>query len=346
MRRMPAEWEPHRATWLSWPHQESDWPGRFAAVPWVFVEMVRLLSASEVVEILCHDQSVLESARAALEINGVTGKYNLHLQNSDRGWLRDAAPTYVMNQQTGKAEWIKWEFNGWAKYDNHKLDQQIPDFIGKLTGIPVVSAVRSDNGKPLVLEGGAIEVNGAGVLICTEECLLSPVQERNPGLTREAYNRAFKEYLGVEQVIWLAGSCEGDDTHGHIDDVVRFVGPRCVVAATENNPDRANYAVTQNNLKTLKDFRFSDGGKLEILELPFPEPVLFEDYCLPASYANFYIGNKVVLVPIFNDPQDYPALTTLRKCFPDREVVGVFARDLVLGLGTFHCLTQQEPLAL
>ena len=337
---MPAEWAPHAATWIAWPHHEPDWPDKLGAIPWVYAEIVRVLHRHERVEILCHDEVVREDARAKLTAHGCdAARYRLHIVPTDRVWLRDSAPTFV-HEADGSVVMVNWSFNAWAKYDNYQRDVLVGAAIENITGHRRRQPVRAD-GKPLVLEGGAIEANGSGLLMVTEECLLSPVQERNPGLDREGYERAFQEWLGIDRTIWLGEGCEGDDTHGHIDDIARFVSADTVVLAVENDPsDEENHRRSVDNLR-----RLEGGGAppLRILQLPYPHPVFMDGQRLPASYANFYIANNVVIVPTFNDPMDRVALNVIADCFPDREVCGIHSVDLVWGLGTLHCLTQQEP---
>jgi agmatine deiminase len=338
--RMPAEWEAHRATWIGWPHQHEDWPGKFEPIPWVYAEIVRVLHQREMVEILCHDEAVADDARAKLRAHGVDlTRVRLHLVPNDRAWLRDSAPTAVKGANRGVV-WANWRFNGWAKYDNHQLDARVGEAVARITDRPRLTPRRPDNGERVVLEGGAIDGNGAGLLLTTEECLLSTVQERNPGLTREGYEQVFREVLGVRQTIWLGAGCVGDDTHGHVDDIARFVDPDTVVLAVEDDPADPNHLPSMDNLERLERL---EGRNLRIVRIPFPRPVIMEGQRLPASYANFYIANGVVLVPVFNDRNDRQALQTIAGCFPDREVVGIAGVDLVWGLGTLHCLTQQEP---
>jgi agmatine deiminase len=343
---MPAEWAPHRATWISWPHHEPDWPGKIAAIGWVYAEIVRLIAAHEPVEILCHDEAVRASAIEALATHGVkTDRVSLHIVPTDRVWLRDSAPTAV-HDAAGAVKLLNWHFNGWAKYDNWQRDAQVGRAMAAITGLDRIEPVRPGTGDRLVLEGGGIEANGAGLMLVTEEWLLSDVQVRNPGLTRADYERVFAEWLGIGRTIWLGEGCVGDDTHGHIDDVARFVSEDTIVLAVEPDPTDENHHRSIDNLRRLE--RASEDpsiGPLRIVTLPFPSPVMWFDERLPASYANFYIANGVVVVPTFNDPNDRVALNTLAGLFPDRTVVGLNAVDLVLGLGTLHCLTQQEPLA-
>lgn len=341
--RFPAEWSPHRATWLAWPHHEPDWPGKFDAIPWVYAEIVRVLHVHEAVEILCANDDVRENARRVLGAHGVDmERTRLHLVPTDRVWTRDSGPTAVRHPD-GRIEWIAWAFNAWAKYDNYARDACVADRIAELSGLAVRHATRPDTGAPLVLEGGGIETNGAGALLVTEEWLLSPEQVRNPGLTKTGYERAFARYLGIDHTIWLGRSCVGDDTHGHIDDVARFTDENTVVLAYEPDPADANHEPSADNRRRLELAARAVPGGLSIVTLPFPRPVMMEGERLPASYANFYVANGVVLVPTFNDRRDRDALATLAGLFPTRDVIGIHAVDLAWGLGTLHCLTQQEP---
>lgn len=344
--RVPAEWEPHRATWIGWPHHELDWPGKLAAIPWVFAEIARLLSRHEPVEILCASNAEADAARAALAAHTVrAGSVRLHVVPTDRVWLRDSAPTGALDA-SGCVVLLNWAFNGWAKYDNWQLDESVGAAIGGITGLPRIEPRRADGGTRLVLEGGGLDTNGRGLLLVTEEWLLSDIQVRNPGLTRVDYERAFAEWLGVTHTIWLGEGCLGDDTHGHVDDVARFVATDTVVVAVELDPADGNHTRSMDNLRRLElAARDPAVGPLRIVPLPFPAPVFMLQERLPASYANFYIANGVVIVPTFNDPNDRVAVQILADLFPDREVVGIYCRDLVLGQGALHCLTQQEPLA-
>ena len=340
-RRWPAEWEPHEATWIGWPHHESDWPGKFGPIPWVYAEIVRALHRHEPVRILCHDEGVREEALRHLASHDVdVGRCEIHTVPTDRVWLRDTGPTGVYGADG--FEWVGWRFNGWAKYENHKLDERVAAKVAELTNEPLVRAVRPE-GEPLVLEGGGIETDGRGTMLVTEEWLLSDVQVRNPGITRSDYEAAFAEYLGIERTIWLGEGVVGDDNHGHVDDLARFVDPHTIVLAHEEDPADENHRRTADNLERLESAARSFPGGLRVVTLPFPRPVVMDGERLPASYANFYIGNGVVIVPTFNDPADRIALNTLAELFPGREVIGIHSVDLVWGLGTLHCLTQQQP---
>jgi agmatine deiminase len=311
----------------------------------VYAEIVRALHRFEPVHILCQDEPVREGALAVLRAHDVNlDRCTLHLVPTDRVWLRDSGPTGVYGPQG--FEWVRWQFNAWAKYDNHLQDELVAAAVAGLTGLPSVEAVRPDGGGPLVLEGGGIETDGAGTLLVTEEWLLSDVQVRNPGLTRADHEAAFAEYLGITRTLWLGEGAVGDDTHGHVDDIARFVDPHTVVLTLEPDPADENHARMQDNLRRLEHAARTVPGGLRIVPLPFPRPVIMDGERLPASYANFYIANGVVLVPTFNDRNDRVALNTLAELFPDREVVGIHAVDLVWGLGTLHCLTQQQPVPL
>ena len=344
--RMPAEWEPHAATWIAWPHYRDDWPGKFQPIPWVYAEIVRHLCRHELAEIIVNDAGGERSARKVLKAAGVEPGtvVRFHHWPTDRVWTRDSGPTAVRHPDGGIA-WIGWAFNAWAKYDNFARDAGVADRIALLSGLPIEHAVRGDDGAPLVLEGGGIETNGNGVLLVTEEWLLSSEQVRNPGLDRAGYERAFARYLGIDRTIWLGRSCVGDDTHGHIDDVARFVDEHTVVLAYEPDPEDANHEASADNMRRLELAARDMPGGLRIVKLPFPRPVMMDGERLPASYANFYIANDVVMVPTFNDRRDREALDALAALFPSREVIGIHAVDLVWGLGTLHCLTQQEPAA-
>jgi len=340
-RVMPAEWERHDATWIAWPHHEPDWPGKIGAIPWIYAEIVRALHSHERVEILCHDESVSASACAALTAHDVNPDgYRTHLVPTDRVWLRDSAPTFV-HRRDGTVELVNWRFNAWAKYDNYQRDEKVGTAVQRITGLPRVLPERPEDGSWLVLEGGGIETDGAGSMLVTEEWLLSDVQVRNAGMSRDDYEHAFATYLGVQNTIWLGEGCAGDDTHGHIDDIARFAAPGVVLLAYEPDETDPNHRPSVDNLARLESA--SARNPLRIVKLPYPRPVFMEGQRLPASYANFYIANGIVVVPTFNDPMDRTALGIIASEFRGREVVGIHAVDLVWGLGTLHCLTQQQP---
>jgi agmatine deiminase len=382
--RMPAEWSPHAATWIAWPHNPADWPGKFQPIPWVFAEIVRHLSRVERVHILVNDLAAQRRAASILRRGGANlARTHFHHWPTDRVWLRDSGPIFVKIAEGSAKNFAaslavtNWKFNAWAKYSNFRRDDQLPHRVAQLYNIPEIQpeappADPKAGPRRIVLEGGSIDVNGAGVLLTTEECLLSEVQQRNPGLgsaeeTRAKLERAFHDHLGIHQTLWLNRGCAGDDTHGHIDDIARFVAPDTILACVEPNPADPNHLPLAENLDRLHSFRrtptpastknnaisakligsgtqsAASGKPFKIVTLPMPAPVHFHGRRLPASYANFTIANSLVLVPTFNDPNDRIALNTIAACFPTRQVVGIHSVDLVWGLGTLHCLTQQEP---
>ncbi len=336
--RLPAEWEPHAATWIGWPHNVTDWPGKFPPIPWVYGEIVRALARGEVVRIL------VDSAAQQTQASRILTKVGVDLARVDflrfptnRGWTRDFGPIFVRGEK-GLAI-ARFHFNAWAKYKDWKKDDRVPVLAAKQLKLPLVDA-------KVVLEGGSIDVNGRGTLLTTEECLLDPkVQTRNPGLSRYEIENVFRDTLGVTNTLWLGKGIAGDDTHGHVDDLCRFVKPGTVVLCREEDPKDANYKPLAENRERLLGMHLEKGASIEVIDLPMPAPLYFDGVRLPASYANFYIANAAVLVPTFNDPKDRIALGILAELFPDRPVVGIHAVDLVWGLGTLHCLTQQEPSA-
>jgi agmatine deiminase len=330
--RLPAEWEPHEATWLAWPHEKSDWPGKFAPIPWIYAQIVRHLARVEKVRILVADADVERKVRRMLKQADVAlDAVEFFHHPTNRSWTRDYCPIFVKSKAAVQIS--HWRFNGWAKYDNSQQDSQTPAVVAEALGM-----TRHETG--LVLEGGSIDGNGAGKLLTTEECLLDEnVQARNPGLGRRGYERAFREHFGIRETIWLHRGIVGDDTHGHVDDLARFTDERTVVMAVERDKSDPNHEILQENLRLLKTRK-----DLKVVTLPMPEPVIFAGQRLPASYANFYIANGLVLMPTFTDKNDALALNTIQKLFPQREVVGIPCRDLVLGLGTLHCMTMQQPM--
>jgi agmatine deiminase len=359
LRCMPAEWEPHSSTWLAWPHYRGDWPGKFEPIPWVYAEIIRHLGRHERIDLIVNNAASAKHARGILgKANALTKNVRFHRWPTNRVWTRDSGCTFVlcgagalarkernahvgdMAPKTGLSA-VTWRFNAWAKYSNYQHDAKIGSRMAKAAN---ASTIRPVQGKSrIVLEGGSIDVNGCGSLITTEECLLSRTQQRNPGMSRTDYEKLFSDRLGITNVIWLGSGITGDDTHGHVDDITRFVAPRTVVTAAESNPRDPNYGPLRENIRRLSTATDQDGKPLSIVELPMPGPVLFEKRRLPASYANFYIANGIVLVPVFNDPNDRVALNILASQFPDREVVGIYSGDLIWGFGAMHCMTQQQP---
>lgn len=342
--RMPAEWVPHQATWIAWPHNRTDWPGKFAAIPWVYGEIVKKLAPGEIVRIIVNSKEHEARAKRVLSTVGVDlSRAEFFRFPTNRGWTRDFGPMFVKrNGRRDEVAIVRFRFNGWAKYQDWQKDNQVPMRAAKTLGLTVFNARIGD--RKIVLEGGAIDVNGWGSLITTEECLLDQhTQVRNAGLAREDLESALRMNLGVSNVIWLGRGIEGDDTHGHVDDICRFVNPRTVVACRERNSSDYNYQPLEENIERLQNAVLEDGSRIDLVSLPMPAPLVFKGRRLPASYANFYIANAAVLVPTFNDPNDRRALGILSELITDRPVVGIHAVDLVWGLGTLHCLTQQQP---
>lgn len=343
--RMPAEWEPHAATWLAWPHEPADWPGKLAPIPWVYGEVVRHLSTGERVRILVNDAATEKKARGLLTRVGVDlAQIDFHRMATDRSWTRDFCPLFVKSG-AGLVALTNWRFNGWAKYANHKRDAAVGEALARRLGSLSWTPTFDTGARRVVLEGGSIDVNGQGTLLTTEECLLSPIQARNPGVSRAALEQVLGAYLGIRKVLWLGNGIAGDDTHGHVDDLARFVDETTVVIAAESDPGDDNFVDLADNRARLQRMTTADGERLRVIELPMPAPVRLDGVRLPASYANFYIGNAAVLVPTFNDPNDRVALNVLAELMPRHQIVGIHAVDLVWGLGTLHCMTQQQPRA-
>jgi agmatine deiminase len=344
--RMPAEWQPHEATWLGWPHNLSDWPSRFAPIPWVYGEIVRKLADGELVRVLVHSREHEARARRLLaRVGAASERVEFFRWPTDRGWTRDFGPICVRRDEPRPELAIaRFRFSGWAKYPDHRRDDLVPERAARALSLKLRRVVH--RGRAVVLEGGAIDVDGRGTILTTEECLLDPlVQVRNPGFGREDYEQVFAHELGASHAIWLGKGIAGDDTHGHVDDLCRFAGPRTIVLCCETDGADANHRALAENRERLQDARLADGSKPELVELPMPAPLVFDGRRLPASYANFYVANAAVLVPTFNDANDRRALGILAELFRDRPVVGIHAVELVWGLGTLHCLTQQQPRA-
>jgi agmatine deiminase len=374
--RMPAEWEPHAATWLAWPHYHGDWPGKFEPIPWVFAEIIRNLAKHERVDLIVNDAAARQARKVLERAEALSGNVRFHRWPTNRVWLRDSGCIFLARPaglarpdsrgrlsphenregheftRAGQPKKtrasapegpfaVKFRFNAWAKYSNWRHDEKIGSLMAIASHAREVHPVSS--GSRIVLEGGSIDVNGAGIILTTEECLLSKVQERNPHMARMHYEKAFADYLGAPNTIWLGRGIVGDDTHGHVDDLTRFVSKNTVVTMVERNSKDANHGPLQANLRRLQSARDQDGRPLNIVELPMPQPVVFEGRHLPASYANFYIANGVVLAPVFNRPNDRIALNTLAELFPSREIVPIYSGDFIWGLGAMHCMTQQQP---
>jgi len=372
---MPAEWEPHAATWLDWPHYHGDWPNKFEPIPWVYAEIIRNLAQHERVELIVNNATAERKVRKLLtRANVLPSNVRFHRWPTNRVWVRDSGCIFVSReehdfekgrervQQRGRAALqrrvkppeslgalapkghalaINFRFNAWAKYSNYRHDDKLGALMATTVRTPEIRPL--SNHTRVVLEGGSIDVNGRGTLLTTEECLLSKIQQRNPGMTRKDYEEIFAAYLGAPHVIWLGKGIVGDDTHGHVDDLARFVAPNTIVTMVENNPKDANHNPLRENLRRLHASTDQDGQSLTIVEIPMPRPVIFDSRRLPASYANFYLANAIVLVPVFNDPNDRVALNTLAELFPTRQIIPIYSGDLVWGLGTIHCMTQQQP---
>ncbi|MFL6276973.1 MAG: agmatine/peptidylarginine deiminase [Blastocatellia bacterium] len=352
---MPAEWQRHEATWIGWPHNRTDWPGKLTPIQWVYGEITRRLAPDERVHIIVNSESHEAQARRVLTKAGVDlAQVAFFRFPTNRGWTRDFGPMFVQRGSTrsrnplvgrghGEPVIMRFRFNAWAKYPDWQKDDRVPEMAARALGCPIIEA-RLD-GRSIVLEGGSIDVNGRGAILTTEECLLDPLtQTRNPGLSRRDYEKVFAKFLGAKQTLWLGRGISGDDTHGHVDDLCRFVNETTVVLCRETNPKDYNYAPLEENRERLQSMRLADGARIEVVDLPMPEPLVFRGQRLPASYANFYIANAAVLVPTFNDVNDRRALGLLGELFTNRPVIGIHAVDLVWGLGTLHCLTQQQPM--
>ncbi|MBC7758756.1 MAG: agmatine deiminase family protein [Phormidesmis sp. FL-bin-119] len=341
-RRFPAEWEQQKGILLCFPHSGKDWPGKFEAIKWDFVEFVKKISIHEQVFLIVADQKQQENVAEMLKAAHVAlNKVSFIIHKTNRSWMRDSGPIIVKN--ANKWEALNFNFNGWAKYKNFQLDRHVPAKVAAALKLPLTQVLYK--GKPVILEGGAIDVNGKGTLLTSEECLMHPsIQVRNPGFTKADYEAIFSEYLGITNVIWLGDGIEGDDTHGHIDDLCRFVNKDTIITVVESDPKSPNYVALQDNLKILKNSKLENGEKPKIVTLPMPQKLEFENLSLPASYANFLILNGCVLVPTFNDRADRHALNIIANCFPGREIIPINSIDLIWGFGTLHCLSQQIPL--
>ena len=350
--RMPAEWEPHSATWLAWPHNKSDWPGKFEPVAWVVAEIIRHLAHDERVNVLVNNEAAEERALTFLrrahvlpanesESQRVASNIQFHHYPTNRIWTRDYGPIFLKAGKQKKIGALDWRFNAWAKYNDWKRDDAVPQQI--LSDLHLDNWQPTFNGKRVVLEGGSIDVNGAGTILTTEECLLSDTQARNPELSRQDLEQIFADNLGAYHTLWLNRGIAGDDTHGHVDDLARFVNTSTVVVACENHRSDENYEPLNENYRRLQTMTDQSGHPLRVVRLPMPDPVWFEGRRLPASYANFYIANRRVLVPVFNCANDRLALNTLATLFPSRHIIPIYCGDFIWGLGAIHCMTQQQP---
>lgn len=340
-RRFPAEWEKQQGILLCFPHNGKDWPGKYEAIQWAFVEFIKKVATFEQVFLIVADENLKAKVIEMLETASVQmGNISFLIYKTNRSWMRDSGPIIIKNGIQREA--LNFNFNGWAKYKNINLDKHVPAKVAEFLNITLTQVLYK--GKPVIVEGGAIDSNGCGTLLTSEECLMHPnIQVRNPNFTKADYEAVFKEYLGITKVIWLGDGIEGDDTHGHIDDLCRFVNEDTIITIVESNPKDTNYKPLKDNLKRLHNAKLENGKSPKIVELPMPKRIDFDGVRLPASYANFLILNKCVLVPTFNDSNDRKALNIIADCFPDREIIGISAIDFIWGFGTLHCLSQQIP---
>ena len=342
--RLPAEWKEHEATWIGWPHNTTDWPGKFTLIPWVYSEIVRKLLPGEIVRIIVNDENHEQRVRRLLRRTGSdSSRIEFFRFRTDRGWTRDFGPLFVRRSDPAPEVAVAgFRFTGWEKYPNWKHDTLIHRRVAEALHCTFFRPTVRDH--HVVLEGGGIDTNGHGTLLTTEECFLDQTtQVRNPGLSRQEFESALRDFLGITNILWMGRGIAGDDTHGHVDDLCRFVNPTTVVLCQESNPKDVNYTALQENRERLEGMLLEDGSRVSVVPLPMPSPVLLDGIRLPASYANFYIANAAVLVPTFNDPMDRRALGILQELITDRPVIGIYAVDLVWGLGTLHCLTHEQP---
>jgi agmatine deiminase len=332
----PAEWEQHEATWLSWPHKEASWPGKIESIYAPYCEFIKIVAEGEKVRINVNDESSKEFALSELtKVQADLSNIEFYFNPTNDAWCRDHGPAFLVNRESKKKVVVDWGYNAWGgKYPPYELDDVVPTKIAEHFNLNV-------HHPGIVMEGGSVEFNGAGTILTTTACLLN--ENRNPHLSKEQIEAYLLSYYGAEQVLWLGDGIVGDDTDGHIDDITRFVNEDTVLTVVESNPLDDNYILLQENLNALKEMRLLNGKPLNIIKLPMPSPVIHEDTRLPASYANFYIANKSVIVPTFRDVNDFLALEIIQKAFPERKVVGIDSTDIIWGLGSFHCLSQQEP---
>ena len=337
--RMPAEWEKQKSTWIAWPHNKEDWPNKFDLIPTVFAEIISKICKFQKVNIL------IENKKAKKKINQLLKVFLANTKNisyivckTDRVWVRDSFPIFVKNRLNQKAL-IDWDFNAWAKYKNFSLDNKICNKINNL--LKLKSIKPKQNNRRIVLEGGSIDVNGKGLLMTTKECLQSKIQERNPGIKKKQYENIFNKFLGIKKVLWLSKGIVGDDTHGHVDDIARFVNEKKIFVAYEENKNDANYNILRQNYKILK--KYKNKNNLKIVKIPMPGAKYIDNVRVPASYLNFYIANKIVLVPMFNDTKDLVVLKIFKRHFKKRTVIPIDCSFLIWGFGAIHCMTQQEP---
>lgn len=332
----PAEWAKHEATWLSWPHKEASWPGKIESIYPIYAQFIKALTAGEKVRINVNSEAMkLQALLWLTEVGTDLSQVEFFLHATNDAWCRDHGPAFLLNKKEHKKAIVDWGYNAWGgKYPPYDLDDVVPTKIAQHYNLPLFLP-------GIVMEGGSVDFNDKGTILTTTACLLN--QNRNPHLSQSQIEQYLYDYYGAEQILWLGDGIVGDDTDGHIDDITRFVSTHKVVTVVEENNKDENHELLQENLRALKKMRLLDGKQLDIIELPMPSAVVFDEQRLPASYANFYIGNDAVIVPTYRDKNDDKALDILTQCFPDRKVIGLDSTEIIWGLGSFHCLSQQEP---
>ena len=345
--RMPAEWEPQKSVWISWPHNKNDWPGMFEKIPNVVGKIIKYLANHQRIDLLVNTNKSMDEARKKLKRTGCKlSNIKFHKIKTDRLWLRDSGPIFLINKKIRKKIMLNFKFTGWSKYKNFRNDNKINYQISKYLDVKSIlpKKINSKKFEKVVMEGGAFDTNGSGSILLTKECLLSSKQERNKGFKKSDYESLFSKYLNTKNFIWLNKGIVGDDTHGHIDDIARFVSKTTIMIADENNKSDKNYKSLKENIKILRKSYDENGKKFKIIKIPMPSPIFIQKTRVPASYLNFFISNKTVLVPIFNVKEDKKVLKIFRKFFTKRKVIAVDCSDLIWGFGAIHCMTQQEPI--
>ena len=344
--RMPAEWEKQQSVWIIWPYNKNDWPGLFKFIPKTVSEIVSVISKTQTVNLIVKIKKDINLIKKKLKKNNYT-KTNVkfHVIPTDRIWIRDSGPIFLKNIKNKKKILLNFKFNGWSKYKNYKKDDKINNVISSITRIKKIDPKVKINNitKRIVLEGGSIDVNGKGSILLTKECLLSKIQERNPGIKKKEYEDLLRKYLNVSNFIWLKKGIIGDDTHGHVDDISRFISKNTILTAIEINKKNPNYKILNDNLKILKNSKNERGKKFKIIKVPMPKPIYINKSIVPASYMNFFIANKIVLLPIYNDKNDLKVISIFKRNFKNRKIITINCEKLIWGFGAIHCMTQQEP---
>tara|TARA_B100000242_G_scaffold251449_1_gene193197 strand:+ start:423 stop:1475 length:1053 start_codon:yes stop_codon:yes gene_type:complete len=340
--RMPGEWESQKSVWIAWPYNENDWPGLYKFIPEVILEIIYKISKHQKVNLVINNKS--KSIKKIVKSRKIKNIY-FHKVKTDRIWLRDSGPIFLINEKYKKKIMINFSFNGWAKYKNYKNDNKVNNILSKIINLKKINPMIKKNGKirKVIMEGGAFDVNGAGSILLTEECLLSTIQERNKDFKKKDYEKIFNKYLNIKNFIWLKKGIVGDDTHGHVDDISRFVSRNTIMTAIEKNKNDKNYKNLNENFKILQKSRDERGKKFKIIKVPMPSPIFINKMRVPASYMNFYICNKKVLVPIFKVKEDNFAIKIFKNYFKNRKIETIDCSKLIWGFGAIHCMTQQEP---